>query len=211
MRDPERGVTETDRPGIRGVTETDRPEVRGATEAGPLGIRGVTEAGRPGIRGVTEADWPEVAALEAGAYADTSLTEGEAALRSRVSAGTCFVLDLDGRVAGYVLALPYPMFRYPDLTRPERVAHRSPNLHLHDLVISAPLRRRGLGSRLVRHLTDAAGARGFETMSLIAVGGREAFWRANGYRAHHEARPPAGYGRDAVYMSARLAADREAS
>ncbi|MFF9175269.1 GNAT family N-acetyltransferase [Streptomyces sp. NPDC014793] len=156
------------------------------------------------IRGITEADWPQVAALEAGAYADTSLTEGEAGLRSRASAGTCFVLDLDGRLAGYVLALPYPMFRYPDLTRPERVAHRSPNLHLHDLVIGAPLRRRGLGSRLVRHLTHAAGARGYRTMSLIAVAGKEPFWRANGYRPHPGARLPAGYGGDAVYMSARV-------
>ncbi|MFG2121422.1 GNAT family N-acetyltransferase [Streptomyces sp. NPDC048710] len=163
------------------------------------------------VRGITEADWPQVAALEAGAYADTALTEGEAALRSRAAAGTCFVLDLDGRIAGYVLALPYPMFRYPDLTRPERVAQHSANLHLHDLVISAPLRRRGLGSRLVRHLTDAAGARGFRTMSLIAVGGKEPFWRANGYRAHREARLPPSYGSDAVYMSARVAAYREAS
>ncbi|WP_250404367.1 GNAT family N-acetyltransferase [Streptomyces cellostaticus] len=157
------------------------------------------------IRGITEADWPQVAALEAGAYADTPLTEGEAGLRSRTSAGTCFVLDLDGRLAGYVLALPYPMFRYPDLHRPERVAHRSPNLHLHDLVVSAPLRRGGLGSRLVRHLHRAAGTRGYRTMSLIAVAGKESFWRANGYRPHPGARPPAGYGADAVYMSAPVA------
>lgn len=163
------------------------------------------------IRAVTEADWPEVVALEAEAYADTALVEGEAALRSRASAGTCLVLDLDGRIAGYALALPYPRFRYPDLTRPEKTPHCSSNLHLHDLVVTAPLRRRGLGSRMARHLTDVARTRGFETMSLIAVAGREPFWRANGYRPHHEARLPAGYGSGAVYMSARLAAVRKAS
>jgi GNAT superfamily N-acetyltransferase len=163
------------------------------------------------IRGITEADWPQVAALEAAAYADTTLTEGEAVLRSRASAGTCFVLDLDGRIAGYALALPYPRFRSPDLTRPERAVHGSANLHLHDLVITAPLRRRGLGTRLVQHLTDAARTRGFATMSLIALAGREPFWRANGYRPHPEAHVPAGYGSGAVYMSARLAAVRRAS
>ncbi|KOV69220.1 GNAT family N-acetyltransferase [Streptomyces sp. MMG1121] len=163
------------------------------------------------IRGVTEADWPQVAALEAGAYAGTALTEGEAALRSRAGAGTCFVLDRDGRIAGYVLALPYPEFHYPDLTHAEQTLHRCTNLHLHDLVVSAPLRRRGLGTRLVRHLTDVARARGFATMSLIAVAGKEPFWRANGYRPHREARLPAGYGSGAVYMSARVAALREAS
>ncbi|MFI2205985.1 GNAT family N-acetyltransferase [Streptomyces sp. NPDC020192] len=162
------------------------------------------------IRAVAEADWPEIAALEVGAYADTSLTEGEAALRSRASAGTCFVLDRDGRIAGYALALPYPRFRYPDLTRPEEAIHCSSNLHLHDLVITTPLRRRGLGTRLVRHLTDEARTRGFTTMSLVAIAGKEPFWRANGYHPHPEARLPAGYGSGAVYMSARLAALREA-
>ncbi|MGW7524470.1 GNAT family N-acetyltransferase [Streptomyces sp. NPDC054783] len=163
------------------------------------------------IRGITEADWPEVVALEAEAYADTALTEGEAALRSRASAGTCLVLDLDGRIAGYALALPYPRFRCPDLTRAEQTAHCSTNLHLHDLVITAPLRRRGLGSRMARHLTDVARTRGFRTMSLIAVAGKESFWRANGYRAHREAHVPAGYGSGAVYMSAQVAAVRKAS
>ncbi|WEO94676.1 GNAT family N-acetyltransferase [Streptomyces sp. FXJ1.172] len=166
------------------------------------------------VRAVTEADWPEVAALEAGAYAGTSLAEGEAGLRSRASAGTCFVLDRDGRIAGYVIALPYPMFRCPDLTRPERPAHRSAaltNLHLHDLVVTTPLRRKGLGTRLVRHLTDVARTRGFTTMSLVAVAGKEPFWRAGGFRPHPEAHLPAGYGSGAVYMSAWLAAARKAS
>ncbi|MEV6834710.1 GNAT family N-acetyltransferase [Streptomyces sp. NPDC051133] len=163
------------------------------------------------IRGITEADWPEIAALEAAAYADTPLTEGEAALRSRAPAGTCFVLDAGDRVAGYVLALPYPMFRCPEPARSERAVHRCANLHLHDLVVTAPLRRRGLGTRLVHHLTDVARTRGFTTMSLVAVAGKESFWRANGYRPHPEARLPAGYGGGAVYMSAPLAALREAS
>ncbi|WP_030338791.1 GNAT family N-acetyltransferase [Streptomyces sp. NRRL S-1022] len=162
------------------------------------------------VRGITEADWPQVAALEAGAYADTPLTEGEAGLRSRASADTSFVLELDGRIAGYVLALPYRRFHCPDLTRPERAVHQAANLHLHDLVVSAPLRRRGLGTRLVRHLTDAARARGFATMSLIAVAGKEPFWRANGYRPHPEARVPASYGGGAVYMSAQVAVARKA-
>ncbi|WP_225095536.1 GNAT family N-acetyltransferase [Streptomyces sp. CoH27] len=163
------------------------------------------------IRGITEADWPQVAALEAGAYAGTSLTEGEAGLRSRASPGTSFVLDQGGRIAGYVLALPYPMFHYPDLNRPEPAVHPSANLHLHDLVVSTPLRRRGLGTRLVRHLTDVARSRGFATISLIAVTGKEPFWRAHGYRAHPEARLPAGYGTGAVYMSTRPAVLRRAS
>ncbi|MEU2060151.1 GNAT family N-acetyltransferase [Streptomyces sp. NPDC013455] len=160
------------------------------------------------IRGITEADWPRLAALESEVYADLALAEGEEMLRSRArtSAGTCFVLELDGRLAGYVLALPYPRFRCPDLTHPERTVHRTGNLHLHDLVVSPRLRRQGLGTRLVRHLTEAARGRAFTTMSLVAVAGQEPFWRANGYRADPAAPVPPEYGSDAVYMSARVPA-----
>ncbi|MFF9771244.1 GNAT family N-acetyltransferase [Streptomyces sp. NPDC053086] len=160
------------------------------------------------IRGITEADWPRLAALESEAYADLSLAEGEELLRSRASAsaGTCFVLELDGRLAGYVLALPYPRFRCPDLTRPEQAVHHTTNLHLHDLVVGAPLRRRGLGTRLVRRLTGAARARGFTTISLVAVADKEPFWRANGYRPHPAAPVPPDYGGGAVYMTAPVAA-----
>ncbi|MFI9427618.1 GNAT family N-acetyltransferase [Streptomyces achromogenes] len=156
------------------------------------------------IRGVTEADWPRLAALESEAYADLSLAEGEEALRSRAraSAGTCFVLERDGRPAGYVLALPYPRFCCPALGSPEPAVHDTANLHLHDIVVSAPLRRRGLGTRLVRHLTETARACGFATVSLVAVGDKETFWRARGYRTHPSAPVPPEYGRGAVYMSA---------
>ncbi|MER6530164.1 GNAT family N-acetyltransferase [Streptomyces sp. NPDC001508] len=164
----------------------------------------------PRVRAIADADWPHVAALEADTYAGSSLTEGRAALesRGRASPGTCFVLDLDGRIAGYVLALPYPMFRYPDLTRPERLTHHSRNLHLHDLAVAEPLRGRGLGRRLLARLTAVAAARRYERISLVAIDGMEGFWRAHGYRTHHGVHVPPGYGEDAVYMSTGVPASR---
>lgn len=155
------------------------------------------------IRAVTEGDWPRIAALEAEAYAPASLSEGDRALRSRgrASPGTCFVLETGDRVAGYVLALPYPRFRYPDLTRPEERTFDSRNLHLHDLVIADDLRGRGLGSRLLRHLTAVAGRSSYERISLIAVGGTESFWVRHGYRPDPGAELPGSYGDGAVYMS----------
>ncbi|MFJ9928440.1 GNAT family N-acetyltransferase [Streptomyces misionensis] len=161
------------------------------------------------IREISARDWPRLAALEHEAYAHLLLAEGEELLRSRAasSPATCFALDADGRLAGYALALPYPHLDCPDPTRPEHaVHHATTNLHLHDLVISAPLRRRGIGSRLARHVTGVAAALGFETVSLVAVDGKETFWRGNGYEPHHEARVPAAYGRDALYMSAATTA-----
>lgn len=155
------------------------------------------------IRPISADDWDGIVALEAAAYADAGLSEGRAALESRAHAspGTCFVLDVAGDVAGYVLSLPYPRFRWPDLANPERAAHRSANLHLHDIVVSTALRGRGLAKHLLRHLTATALERAYERISLVAVGGSATFWSANGYLGHPEVALPGSYGADAVYMS----------
>ncbi|MFE6665185.1 GNAT family N-acetyltransferase [Streptomyces sp. NPDC057697] len=155
------------------------------------------------IRHIADGDWDAVVALEAGAYTDDGLSEGRAALRSRADASpaTCFVLDHGDRTAGYLLALPYPMFAFPDLDRAEETVMRSRNLHLHDLVVAEEFRGRGLAGALLRRLTSTAASTGYGTISLIAVLGSDTFWTANGYRAHREVAPPASYGADAVYMS----------
>ncbi|WP_306298034.1 GNAT family N-acetyltransferase [Streptomyces sp. 13-12-16] len=162
------------------------------------------------VRAIAEDDWPRIAALEAGVYAPASLSEGVEALRSRgrASPETCFVLETGDRVAGYVLALPYPRLRYPDLTRPEERAYDSRNLHLHDLVIADDLRGRGLGGRLLRHLTLVARRSSYERISLVAVGGTAGFWAGHGYRPEPGAELPAGYGDGAVYMSCPVQYDR---
>ncbi|MFB8033040.1 GNAT family N-acetyltransferase [Streptomyces sp. NPDC056004] len=155
------------------------------------------------IRHISDGDWDAVVDLEAGAYTAAGLSEGRAALRSRADASpaTCFVLDRGNRTVGYLLALPYPMFEYPDLDRTENVVLHSRNLHLHDLVIAEEFRGRGLAKSLLRHFTAAVAAKGYEGISLIAVRGSDTFWSANGYRAHRGVAPPTGYGADAVYMS----------
>ncbi|MGI5452627.1 GNAT family N-acetyltransferase [Streptomyces sp. CA-249302] len=155
------------------------------------------------VRGITDADWDAVVLMESRAYAGLGLSEGREALRSRADASpdTCFVLDVGAQPAGYLLALPYPAFRYPDLERSEPVgAHATRNLHLHDLVIAERLRGRGLGQRLLDHLSLAAGSRGFERISLIAVGRSERFWSARGFTPYPGV-SPGGYGANAVYMS----------
>ncbi|MFJ2498089.1 MULTISPECIES: GNAT family N-acetyltransferase [unclassified Streptomyces] len=155
------------------------------------------------IRHIRDDDWDAVVALEAAAYTDGGLSEGRVALQSRAGASpaTCFVLDHGSRTAGYLLALPYPMFEFPDLDRAEDLVFHSRNLHLHDLVIAEEFRGRGLAGDLLRHFTATAASKGYEAISLIAVLGSDAFWAANGYRAHREVTPPASYGADAVYMS----------
>ncbi|WP_405591399.1 GNAT family N-acetyltransferase [Streptomyces sp. NBC_01190] len=162
------------------------------------------------IRHVADTDWEAIVALEAAAYEPLGLSEERTVLESRVRASpdTCFVLFFEERLAGYLLALPYPMFAYPDLTRTEETVFRSDNLHLHDLVVAEDLRGRGLGRSLLHRLAASAGASGYERISLVAVGGSDVFWAANGFVARPEAVRAGSYGTDSVYMSRPVRAVR---
>ncbi|MEE4543696.1 GNAT family N-acetyltransferase [Streptomyces sp. V4-01] len=158
------------------------------------------------IRPVADADWDGIVTLEAGAYTPLGLCEGRAALvaKVRASPATCFVLDAGRRPAGYLLALPYPESAYPELADRDESVLDSPNLHLHDLVVAEELRGRGLGRRLLGRLTADARARGYERISLVAVGGSHTFWSANGFTAHDGIADPRSYGAGSVYMSMPL-------
>ncbi|GAB7187325.1 GNAT family N-acetyltransferase [Kitasatospora sp. Ki12] len=166
------------------------------------------------IRLLREDDWDEVVALEERAYAASGLSEGREALRSRhrASPATCFVLDHAGRLGGYLLALPYPPFRCPDLSHSEDsqsgagdgVAAPPTNMHAHDLVIAEDLRGRGLSHRMLRHLEETARTAGYLSISLVAVRGSHVLWTPLGYRARPEIELPASYGSRAVYMAMPL-------
>ncbi|MDQ1656607.1 MAG: ornithine decarboxylase [Cryptosporangiaceae bacterium] len=156
------------------------------------------------LRHIEDRDWPAIVELEASAYADCGLSEGLDALQSRAFPATSFVLDAGGAVAGYLLALPYPRFRYPDLARPEADRFDTSNLHLHDLVIAKRYRGLGLARRLLARLTATARDSGYGRISLVAVAGTAGFWSAQGYRGHPRVPVPAGYGPDAAYMSRTL-------
>ncbi|MFW6690949.1 GNAT family N-acetyltransferase [Streptomyces sp. MAR4 CNX-425] len=162
------------------------------------------------VRHIARRDWGAIAALEDRAYAGRALAEGRAALqaRGRASPGTCFVLDADGAPEGYLLALPYPLFRCPELHAAGDTGHAAPggsggagNLHLHDVVVAEHLRGAGLAGRLIARLTATARARRYERISLVAVAGSADFWSRRGYRPYADVTPPADYGPGAVYMS----------
>jgi ribosomal protein S18 acetylase RimI-like enzyme len=161
------------------------------------------------IRRIADDDWDSIVTLEASAYESSGLSEEPVVLKSRASASpaTCFALEVNQRIAGYVLSLPYPEFQCPDLSQAEERAARScppGNLHLHDLVIADGFRRCGLGKQLLQHLTATAASSRYTRISLVAVGGSDTFWSGNGYRAHRELALPQSYGANAVYMSKQI-------
>ncbi|MGW1467328.1 GNAT family N-acetyltransferase [Streptomyces sp. NPDC002308] len=171
------------------------------------------------IRLLLDDDWDAVVALEERAYAASGLVEGRERLRSRhrASPSTCFVLEYEGEFGGYLLALPYPLHRCPDLSPAEVRAvrengrergmksggesGRESNLHLHDVVIAERARGRGLARRMARHLEETGRAGHYRTLSLVAVQGSRALWAKLGYRARPGTVLPASYGAEAVYMT----------
>ncbi|MDT0614123.1 GNAT family N-acetyltransferase [Streptomyces lancefieldiae] len=162
------------------------------------------------IRLLQDEDWDDVVALEALAYAASGLSEGREALRSRhrVSPSTCFVLEHAGAFGGYLLALPYPLFRCPDLSLSEesaaRPGDREGNLHIHDLVIAERVRGRGMAPRMQRHLEEVGRRARHRSLSLVAVHGSRPLWARLGYRTRPEVALPASYGAEAVYMTKSL-------
>ncbi|MFB7588751.1 GNAT family N-acetyltransferase [Streptomyces sp. NPDC056169] len=154
------------------------------------------------IRLLQEGDWDELVALEERTYAASGLSEGEVALRSRhrASPSTCFVLEHAGGFGGYLLALPYPLFRCPDLSLAEEGAVQGSNLHLHDLVIAERARGRGLARRMQERLEETGRAASYQTLSLVAVNGSPVLWTTLGYRTQPGIGLPASYGTEAVYM-----------
>ncbi|MEU6057334.1 GNAT family N-acetyltransferase [Streptomyces sp. NPDC047097] len=158
------------------------------------------------IRPLAEGDWDAVVAMESSAYSGLGLSEERTALRSRADASptTCFVAEIAEQPAGYLLSLPYPAGRYPDLGQVEGGGFHSRNLHLHDIVIASTHRRQGLAHRLLAHLERTARAQGYERISLVAVGGSERFWSARGFTHHADAAAVDAYHEGARYMSRSL-------
>jgi ribosomal protein S18 acetylase RimI-like enzyme len=158
------------------------------------------------VRPIADNDWDALMSLENAAYAAKALSEDRNALLSkqRVSPSTCFVVAIGRRLAGYLLSLPYPAFRCPALAHIETTEFQSRNLHLHDLVIDTRFRGKGLAKQLLHTLTRSAQANHFQSISLVAVGGSEPFWLAQGYNRCADIELPVGYGEQAVYMQMRI-------
>ncbi|MFE1320905.1 GNAT family N-acetyltransferase [Kitasatospora phosalacinea] len=155
------------------------------------------------IRQLADGDWDAVVALEHDAYAADGLSESREVLQSRArcSPETCYVVEQDGTVHGYLVSLPYPPLRSPDLTAPEDGTFESDNLHIHDLVVAKELRGQDLAVRLLEHVQAQAVERGFARISMVAVRGSDVLLRFHGYRAHREVTLSPSYGERAFYMS----------
>ena len=73
-------------------------------------------------------------------------------------------------------------------------------LYIHDMVVSAKARGRGIARAFLRHLEQLARQKAQQEMSLVAVQGADRYWASVGFRPRAPGKSLAQYGDNAVYM-----------
>lgn len=162
-------------------------------------------------------NWRAMSALDLGAVAAIAAAvhkdfyESPAVLAERVALypNGAHLLEIGERPVGYVLSHPWKADAVPALNSPlGALPVDADSFYLHDLALLPVARRIGAGGTMVSTLARHAEARGFQTMSLVAVHGSEPFWRRRGFEPR-DLPELAGnlltYAADARYMVRMLA------
>lgn len=145
-------------------------------------------------------------AIQFQCYASCYLESAEAFLHKLfMHPGGCFVHDVAGLVAGYIVFHPARLgwvapidFLY-DMPVPDPEC-----MYVHDLAVDPAFRGKGIGRILFDEVVAAARARGLDRLTLVAVQDAEAFWERMGF---HKERDIVYGGRPATYMV--MALERE--
>lgn len=127
----------------------------------------------------------DMAAVEAiAAKVHPSLFEAPEVLAERqlLYRNGCYLLEIGERPAGYVLSHPWRAGTLPPLNAMlGALPEAADTYYLHDLALMPVARRVGAASQIVNALTKHAQARGFATMTLVAVNGSRGFWERHGF------------------------------
>jgi ribosomal protein S18 acetylase RimI-like enzyme len=99
----------------------------------------------------------------------------------------CYLFEIGERPAGYVLSHPFIQGTLPALNaKLEALPEAADTYYLHDLALLPVARRIGAASEIVDALAKHAVARGFATMSLVAVNNSQGFWERHGFAVVEE-------------------------
>lgn len=102
--------------------------------------------------------------------------------RQRLYHNGCYLFEIGEKPAGYVLSHPWHEGAPPPLdSLLGEIPKDATTYYLHDLALLPIARRIGAASEIVGALTKHAWARGYRSMSLIAVNGSRGFWEKHGF------------------------------
>ena len=129
--------------------------------------------------------------------------------RQRLHSAGCWLLEVDGAPAGYVISHPWHFGRPPSLNMlVGSIPADASTYYIHDLALLPAARRTGAGSEIARTLFRHAASLGLPNVSLIAVYDAAPFWRRHGFDDLDDpalAEKLAGYGAEARMMVRPLA------
>ncbi|HEY8595271.1 MAG TPA: GNAT family N-acetyltransferase [Devosiaceae bacterium] len=163
-----------------------------------------------GWRAMTAFDFSAVNAIAAEIHPGLFESPEVLAEKQQLYRNGAHVLEIGTRTVGYVLSHPWRRRDPPPLdSRLGALPAEPDTYYIHDLALLPVARRVGAARDIVSTLATHAGAMGFATMSLVAVGNSRAFWERQGFHAvdapelHGKLRH---YGSGAVYMERDLRA-----
>ncbi len=132
------------------------------------------------------------------------LRESMTVLTSKVyaSPSTCFAVQDDGELIGYILALPYPSGEIPLLEESVDKIDERYNMFIHDCVVSPLRRKSGVAAKMIHAVESIARDRGYVIVSLVAVRNASLFWSRHGWKSS-DLPVPEEYG-EAMFMEKEL-------
>jgi ribosomal protein S18 acetylase RimI-like enzyme len=102
--------------------------------------------------------------------------------RQRLYHNGCYLFEIGEKPAGYVLSHPWRDGAPPALNAMlGEIPDDAVTYYVHDLALLPVARRIGAASEIIEALRKHAVARGFRSMSLIAVNGSQGFWERHGF------------------------------
>ncbi|RDE09431.1 GNAT family N-acetyltransferase [Pelagibacterium lacus] len=158
-------------------------------------------------RPLRSTDLPAVSAIAAVVHPAYPEDDAVFADRAAIAPEACFLLEVDGAPAGYVLAHPWRHDSLPALNTVLGAVPAAPDtLYVHDLALLPAARGSGAAAEIVARLARVAQPHG--AMSLVAVNDSVPFWTRMGFSPR--VMPPlaaklASYGADACYMTRPMA------
>ncbi len=148
------------------------------------------------LRAYTSLDFDTLYAIDKACY-PSGIAYSKQTLRwfLRLPGAECVVAELEGKIAGFILA-----------------QHEGPNAHLITIDVLADARRRGIGTALLdilEHSLSSRGARQVELETATDNHAAIAFWHKHGYRTVGVLKDYYLGGLDAYSMNKSLPAPKE--
>ncbi len=127
-------------------------------------------------------DLDAVAAVAAVVHKDFYERPEVLAEKRRLYPNGAHLLEIGERPVGYVFSHPWASRAVPALdSLLEALPADADTYYLHDLALLPVARRVGAAGQIVKALIRHAEARGFSTMSLVAVNSSAGFWARHGF------------------------------